>query len=290
MLFRARGGREWRGLAIALLLCLALSLVHGLRTRAGRPDPVIGVVRDAALVPTQSLLFGLDRWWQAHVSSLFHGPRLARENAALAAQVEALRAENGGLLAAQAENDRLRHALGFARRTPRRLIAAEVVALKPSPQTDTLILNRGRADGVHPQEVVLSPDGALVGQVLDVPAGDAPTDITSHSCIVLLLTDAGSSVGGEIVRTGAPAGQGGPRIGICQGDRAGHLILTFPRLDADVHPGDRVVTSGLGGVFPKGIPVGVVTAVSTDKTRAVKTATVRPAADFDHLQEAFLTP
>ena len=241
-------------------------------------------MRDAALVPTQTALFGLDRWWQGHVTALFRGPRLARDNARLQAEAEALRAQNTELLAAQAENDRLRLALGFQKRSPRPLLAAEVVALKPTPQTDTLILSRGARDGVRPQEVVLSPDGALVGQVLDV---------SPSACSVLLLTDAGSSAGAEVVRPAPPprnVPKNVPRIGICQGDRAGHLLLTFPRIDADVRPGDRVVTSGLGTVFPKGLPLGTVVSVSTDKTRAVKTATVRPAVDFDHLEQVFLSP
>ena len=128
---------------------------------------------------------------------------------------------------------------------------------------------------------MLSPDGALVGQVLDV---------SPRACSVLLLTDAGSSAGAEVVRPGTALKKNVPRIGICQGDRAGHLLLTFPRIDADVLPGDRVVTSGLGTVFPKGLPLGTVVAVSTDKTRSVKTAMLRPAADFDHLEQAFLSP
>ena len=277
-MFRARGGGSGRVLAAALALCAGLTLVHHRRSQS---DPVVGVVRDAALVPTQLALFGLDRWWQGHVTALFRGPRLARDNARLQSEAEALRAQNTELLAAQAENDRLRLALGFQKRSPRPLLAAEVVALKPTPQTDTLILSRGTRDDVRLQEVVLSPDGALVGQVLDV---------SDRACSVLLLTDAGSSAGAEVIRPGAPAQKSVPRLGICQGDRAGHLLLTFPRIDADVRPGDRVVTSGLGTVFPQGLPLGTVAAVSTDKTRAVKTATVRPAADFDHLDQVFLSP
>ena len=282
-MFRAPGRGGWRGLAAALLLCAGLTVLHRHGGRAGRADPVTGVVRDAALVPTQSALFGLDHWWQGHATAMVQGPRLSRDNARLQAEVAGLRAENTSLRAAQAENDRLRRALGFEKRSPRLLLAAEVVALKPSAQTDTLILSRGADAQVRPQEVVLSPDGALIGQVLDVSA---------RACNVLLLTDSGSSAGAEVVRPGPPAstGKGAPRIGICQGDRAGHLILTFPRIDADVRPGDRVVTSGLGTVFPQGLPLGMVVSVSTDKTRSVKTATVRPAVDFDHLEEAFLVP
>ena len=285
MFLHTRGQGGWRGLALVLVLCAGLTLMHQQRIRGGRPDPVVGAVRDAALVPSQTLLFGLGHWWQSHLLSLSQGMRLVHDNERLQAQLEALRAENSELRTAQAENDRLRQALAFEKRSSRHLLAAEVIALKPTLQTDTLILNRGRGDNVQPQEVVLSADGALVGQVLDVPA-----NITQRSCTVLLLTDSGSSVGAEVVRPGAKPGQGAPRIGICRGDRADHLTLTFPRIDADVRLGDRVVTSGLGGVFPKGLPVGVVAAVSTDKTRSVKTATVRPSVDFDHLEQAFLVP
>ena len=60
------------------------------------------------------------------------------------------------------------------------------------------------------------------------------------------------------------------------------------RSDAVLHAGDMVTTSGLGGVYPSAIPIGQILSVTVDKTRSLQTATLRPAADFDHLEEAFV--
>jgi rod shape-determining protein MreC len=265
-----------RGVAIllALLLCGAVSAIHKQIEHKRGNDPVTGVVRDAALVPAQTAGVRVSRWWHSNVASLFAGPRLAHQNHTLETQVMALTAQNRDLLAAQAENDRLRQLLDFERKSSLPLLAAEVTALKPSNQQDTVILNRGTSDGVHVHSIVLAANGALIGQVLDVSA---------HSCTVLMLTDNNSSVGAEV-----KTDQGSAPIGVCQGQGSGQLKLTYLRSDAPVAPGATVVSSGLGGTYPANVPVGTVTAVTVDRTRSLKSATIRPAADLDHLDEAFL--
>ncbi|MDQ2687697.1 MAG: rod shape-determining protein MreC [Armatimonadota bacterium] len=275
---RERGAsRPGLALLMTLVLCGGLSLVHRHAQNAARPDPVAGVVRDAALVPAQGVGVRISRWWRNTIVAAFVAPRLARQNDALQSQVAALTRQNHALEQAQAENVRLRRLLAFREKSTLPLIAAEVVALKPSVQTDTLTLARGLADGARPHGVVLAPDGSLVGQILEA---------SSHSCTALMLTDSGSSVGAQVQRPGLANGP----VGICQGDRAGHLQLTYLAHEADIRPGDSVITSGLGGVFPKGLPIGKVLSVTFDRTRSVKTAQVEPLADFNHLEEAFVLP
>jgi len=269
-----RDNRRSGTLLLALLVCAALTAVHKQSQRQGLSDPVSGIVRDMGLIPAQTLTARFGDWWQGSVGSFFIAPRLARENAALQTQIVALTTQNRNLLLAQSENSRLRALLEFKQKSPYSLFAAEVVALKPNPQTDTLVLNRGLASGVRLQSIVLAPNGALVGQVVEVSA---------HSCTVLLLTDAQSSVG-VLVNNHTPHGP----VGLCQGDGQGHLQLTYLRSDTLLHPGDSAVTSGLGGIFPKDLPLGTVTTIQIDTTRSLKTATLHPAADFDHLEEVFL--
>lgn len=269
-----RDNRRGGTLLLLLLACGLLTALHSRAARRGEADPFSGVVRDMGLVPGQNVTLQIGRWWRLSAGSLLSGPRLARENAALKGRVLDLSAQNKSLLTAQTENSRLRQLLGFQQRAPRPLLAAQVVALKPNSHLDTFTLNRGSAQGVHPQSVVLAPNGALVGQVVDVSA---------HACNVLLLTDGGSSVG-ALVHNHTPHGP----IGLCQGDGQGHLRVTYLRSDTRLHVGDAVTTSGLGGVFPKSVPIGAVASVFVDKTRSLQTAILRPAADYDHLEEAFL--
>ncbi len=269
-----RDNRRGGILLLLLLACGLLTALHSRAARRGESDPISGAVRDMGLVPGQGAAAQLGQWWRRSAGALLSGPRLARENADLKARVLDLSAQNKSLLTAQAENARLRQLLGFEQRTPRPLLAAQVVALKPNPRSDTLTLNRGSAQGVHPQSVVLTPNGVLVGQVLDVSA---------RACDVLLLTDGGSSVG-ALVHNHTPRGP----LGLCQGDGQGHLRVTYLRSDTLLHIGDAVTTSGLGGVFPKSLPIGAVASVFVDKTRSLQTAILRPAADYDHLEEVFL--
>lgn len=268
--------RRGPALLLLLLLCAGLTAWHTRAQRAHRLDPVSGVVRDGGLVPAQSGAERIAVWWRVSVVSLFHARALARRNDALQKQVFALSQENEGLRAAQLENTRLRQLLAFETKADRPLLAGEVVALKPSPQTDTLTINRGETSGVHVRASVLAPNGALVGQVLDVSPG---------ACTVLLLTDADSSVGAQVDNDSPRA-----PIGLCQGGSGPRLRLTYLPLDSNLQPGDLVFTSGQGGVFPKGLPIGKVLSVSTDKTRSLQTAIVQPKADFDHLEEAFVAP
>jgi rod shape-determining protein MreC len=269
-----RDNRSGLLFAAALLACGVLTAWHARAARTGHADAASGVVRDLALVPGQGAAASLGRWWHLSAGSLLSAPRLARENDALKGRVLSLSAQNKELLSAQSENVRLRQLLGFEARAARPLLAAQVVALKPNPHTDTITLGCGAAQGVHPHSVVLGPTGALIGQVLDV---------SPRSCDVLLLTDALSSVG-ALVHNHTPRGP----IGLCQGDGMGSLHVTYLRSDTPLHVGDAVTTSGLGGVFPKALPIGAVASVSVDKARSLQTALLRPAADYDHLEEAFV--
>ena len=269
-----RDNRRVGAVLLALLACGLLTALHRRAAQRGQSDPVSRFVRDIGLVPGQTAVARLGQSWHLSAGSLLAGPKLARENAALNARVLQLSAQNTALLTAQAENVRLRRLLGFEQVSPRLLLAAQVTALKPSPHSDTLTLNQGSAHGVHARSVVLSPSGALVGQVLAV---------SPRSCDVLLLTDTESSVG-ALIHNHTPHGP----IGLCQGQGAGRMQVTYLRSDLPLHIGDYVSTSGLGGIFPGAVPLGVVSGISVDKTRSLQTAALRPAADFDHLEEAFV--
>jgi len=269
-----RDNRRGGSLLLALLLCGLLTALHARAGRTGHTDLISGLLRDRGLVPGQVAATHLGEWWHGHIGSLLAGPGLARRNADLQAQVLALTAQNKELLSQKAENLRLRGLLGFEQRSSRSLLAAQVIALKPSTLSDTLTLNRGSASGVHPHSIVLAPNGALVGQVLDVSPGSSD---------VLLLTDSLSSVGALVHNHTAQ----GP-FGLCQGDGQGHLRVIYLASDARLHPGDVVTTSGLGGIFPKDVPIGAVDKITLDKARSLQTAILRPSADFNHLEEVFV--
>ena len=277
-MFRIYIDRKWVAVVFAFLACAVLTAARHEAQKAQFEDPVTSAVRRYLYVPSLAGIHHVKRWWTLDVVSFFHAPRLAQRNEILRARVAVLTQQNRDLGQEADENARLRALLAFKARSPERLLAAEVLSLKPFAERDSAVLERGIDDQVAPKQVVLDPDGSLVGQVVDV---------SSDTCDVLLLTDTLSSVGAEVVPEGRSAGTKAV-VGICQGNRTGLLTLTDLPPDADVRVGDKIESSGLGGIFPKDLPIGKVVSVHFDSTRYLKTAAVAPEADFNHLQEAFL--
>jgi len=286
------GLRQGPALLLALLLCALISVWHGGRSGGRAARPISGFVRDAAIVPTAAVSGRIGHWFRVTVLACFAGPQLSRSNERLQSRVNQLLLENHALSREAQENARLRAMLGLEQKSALPLLAADVATIKPYAYADTLVIARGLGDGVGPHSVVLGPNGALVGQVVEASA---------HSSTVLLLTDSGSSVGAEVsprppatvslahrvVR--APAAVSSS-IGICAGTRSPLLDFEYLNPDAAVRPGDLVVTSGLGGVFPHDLPVGKVLSVTIDAARSLKQAEVRPIVDFDHLEQVLVLP
>ncbi len=278
---RARANAPYVALAATLLIGASLGVLHNRWRVRNRPDPILSSVR-TALVPAQSATFrahsaltgSSSRGWQWP----WAGNALARENARLQAEVARLKIANEQMRADANEAVRLREAAGFAARQRKPPLVAPVIGLPPSPLFDTLTLGRGTRGGLREAQVVRTPDG-LVGQISE--AGPV-------SSTVLLLSDPGSGVSAYVVRPGEAKPRG---VGIAQGQgRNRPLRLDYLRGEDDVRAGDRVVSSGLGGVVPADILIGTVVAVSEDKARALKTAAVRPAAAPHHAREVLVLP
>jgi len=144
-----------------------------------------------------------------------------------------------------------------------RSLLAEVV------DTDARLSWRG--DTVARLTAVIAPDG-LVGRIVDVRAG---------SSVVQVLTDPASTVGAHVVRTRTP--------GIIEGEPRGTLRFKYMARDGSgIQVGDVVVTSGLGGLFPGGIPIGRVRTIDDRGSALFSYAQVTPAVDFARIDEVLL--
>jgi len=125
-----------------------------------------------------------------------------------------------------------------------------------SPPAEVSI-NRGSSAGVQVGMVVLSSQGSLMGTV---------TKVTGETSFVRLITDARSKVRAEVAGTGAD--------GIVKGTPDRGLILDLAQ--GDIKVGDTVVTAGLGGNYPKGIPIGIVSEVTGTSQDLFKKVTIQP--------------
>lgn len=187
----------------------------------------------------------------------------------LDAENRRLRAELAAARESLHENERLRRLLGFVEQQSRRTVAARVIAEDASSWFRTVEIDRGWEDGVVEGLPVANAAG-LLGRVVRSSA---------HSARVLLITDASSAV--------AVLVQDQRARGVCRG-QGGGLALDYALVQDEIQVGDGVVTSGLGGVFPKGLVVGYVRSVRREQFGLFQTVEVEPAVDFAHIEEVLV--
>lgn len=197
---------------------------------------------------------------------------LRQENAALTARVVAAEAEQARRSEAAAENTRLRGLLRLASESVPQGVAARVIARAPSTWQQRLVLDRGTADAVGLDSVVLAPQG-VVGRVVRV---------SPHTAVVSLLTDMGQTAGVIDQRSRSP--------GVLMGQGDPSMTLQYLAPDVDFRIGDLLVTSGYGGIYPKGLPVGRVSRVEQQPNAIVPRITLLLTADLDRLEEVLVLP
>lgn len=146
-------------------------------------------------------------------------------------------------------------------------IAVSVIGEDSSAWFKTLVVDRGSADGVLEGMPVVAA-GGVVGRLVKV---------AQHSSRVLLLTDHASAIAAVVQRSRAR--------GVVRGAGGGRCSLEFTVKDEDVKVGDTVISSGIGGVFPKGLPIGEVTMVKKGEYGVFQTIEVRPAVNIGKLEE-----
>ncbi len=198
---------------------------------------------------------------------------IKEENEKLKQRIAELESENILLREYEYQNIRLRELLQFKDTVSRSFdtVSASVVGRNPSNWFETVTINRGKDDGVKKNMPVITSQG-LVGHVINV---------SDSSAEVLLIVDSSSAVGGLVQINRTP--------GVIEGlDKKGYLKMSYISKEAPVREKQVVITSGLGGIFPKGIPIGRITEVEMESNGLVKHATVRPFVDFNRLEEVMV--
>lgn len=197
--------------------------------------------------------------------------RLISENERLRRESLMASAELQQTAALRAENARLRALLDSRSRVPDRVVVGEILAVDMDPLRHRVILNKGGRDGAYEGQALLDA-GGVVGQI---------TRDQGDSSEALLVTDPDHAVPVEVVRNGLRT------IAMGTGDLT-RLSLPFLTRNADVKSGDLLVTSGLGGAFPGGYPVGTVSRVDGSSGDAFLEVAATPAASLDRLREVLL--
>lgn len=201
--------------------------------------------------------------------ALPRAPSLQSENERLRAELTQRQVE-----LAQAR-EALRHsqqAAAILASHPASGVVAQVIGYSTIPSQRTILLDRGAQQGIRVGTVVLDAAG-VVGRVSDTQPATA---------LVLLVTDPESRVAGIVERS--------RETGLLVGTSRALCEFTYLPIDTDLQLGDRVLTAGLGGVFPKGLTLGTVVRLVKDDASGTAWASVKPAARLDRLEEVLCLP
>jgi len=242
------------------------------------PDVVSGRVKAVlreAVAPLQQVFSVFSFRVKEAVTALRGIGGAVRENREMAGELTRLRGHVRHLHEVENENIELRNQLLFSRRSERELVPCEVIGRDISGWWHSVRLWNGRSDGLQTNQAAITADG-LVGKVIDV---------SSHTSDVLLISDPKCRISVRISRTGSfgiSVGRGSSLAGeaMCQ--------LDFIDKNSEVRPGDEVVTSGLGGVFPRGLLVGYIEKVFQDESGLYQSAEIVPTADLGKLAYVFV--
>ena len=195
---------------------------------------------------------------------------LEKENRMLKQKIAELQEQSHRIKEMKLANERLRQLLQFREKNFPSMVGAEVIGRDPSSWFKSVTIDKGERDGVRKGMAVISPAG-VIGQVLKT----AP-----HCAAVLLMTDYNSAIDSVVQRTRAKA--------IVEGEGENRCQLKYLLRAEEAAVGDAVVTSGLGGNFPKGLMVGKITKVDKRGHGVFQYAELVPSVDMTQLEEVFV--
>ena len=261
---------RYRALIVCgVLIFIAVSLATINAKSPYRIDPA-GVLFGEILSPLQAgattLAQGTQRIWTRYRD--MRG--VYTTNTALRTRLATLDHLPRRLAELELENRRLERLLALRRQTPGTAIASRIIGRNSIPGISTAVLDKGERDGIRKGMAVLTPAG-VAGRVVSVGP---------HVAHVLLISATTSGVDALVQRSRVP--------GIVSGTLTGNCRLKYVQRDSDVRVGDAIVTSGLGGIFPKGQHIGHVAHVAVRDDEMFQDVEVKLSAEFTRIEEVLV--
>lgn len=258
-----------------LLFIVVLSLLFVLMSLSSRTR-YIGETRTLFERTVMTLFSPVPKavnWAGGSAEDMYHGyldmRRAVNENLELRRKVASLTTENVKLRQTDSDLRRLRNLLQYSEQFNMETSMAHTIMIDTSGRFKAVIIDRGSGDGVEVNDAIVNANG-LIGRVILT---------TNDLAKVQLVTDNNSAIGALIERT--------RRQGVVRGDGTGIVEMhDIPTL-ADVKPGDRILTAGIDGIYPKGIPIGHVIKAEQGPN-LFKNIEVRPSVDFGTIEEVIV--
>jgi rod shape-determining protein MreC len=256
---------------LSSVFCLLLSFyILTVSARGQLKNEPVGAVLMWVLRPLQIVAQGTANWLIGIQENYLTLSGFKSENERLRKRILALEVERQRLLEAEATNRKLQKLLDFRVQLPGKPVTASIIANSASSWFQGCILDKGSADGVHKDMAVVTPLG-IVGKVVSV---------TGRSAKVILLTDANSGIDVMVQRSRSR--------GIVSGSLDSGTVLKYMKRSEDVQVGDRLITSGLDGVFPKGLLAGTVIKVNKQSLGLFQSIEVLPAVQSALVEEVLV--
>jgi rod shape-determining protein MreC len=249
------------------IVCVALMMLDQRQQHLQRVRQALSVV----VYPVRVLVELPFSAWRSASVNLTARSELIAENERLQRQQLEIQSRLQRLEALETENERLRQLLDSTERVGLRALVASILSVDLNPYRQRFDLNRGQNDGVFVGQALLDAQG-IVGQIVRVDAFTAEA---------VLITDADTAVPVSVNRNGLRT------IAVGTGD-SGRLRLPYLTNSADIKVDDLLVSSGLGGVFPPGYPVGRVVEVKLQPDQSFSEVIAEPASTLDRDREVLL--
>lgn len=263
-----------RLIIIILILCvgfLVLIAYTGKRDNINMVGNGVGVI----LNPIQRGLYKINSKIKGTVNFVFNFGSVKKENKMLLEENNKLKAKLIEYDNFKSQNERLRKMLNYKEKNDYDYIGCDITGVVGNSYLEGYIINKGSDSGIKKRMVAITHEG-LVGQV---------TSVGTNWAIV-------QTIGNENVSIAAFNQRSKDNNGIVKGwkDQGNNPMakIEMSNLEADIKEGDNIITSGLGGIYPKGISIGKVTKVEEDKGQFVKYGIVNPSVKLNKLEELFI--
>lgn len=263
-------------LVVLIAATVLVFVIIGVLSAKDRNVTVAENVGGTVTSPVHGAISGIGNWFGGITDYFGNVKSLKEENEKLKSENTSLQKQISDMQGFGNENDKLKKMLELKEKSHElTMTAASVTAKNPSDWYSSFIINKGSDDGIEKQQPVVDENRYVVGQI---------SEVGENWARVITILDPLSSVGGYIRRS--------KEIGIVEGDSElsleGKCNLSYIARDTDIRTGDFVETSGLGGVFPKGLMIGKITEIYDRNATMSKVATIEPLANVSKVSEVFV--
>ena len=258
-------------LTITIFLLVMMAIYTDNREKVTFGEDLVGAV----VMPFQTLFTASSKGVGGFFEYFADSKKLTQENKQMSEKIDELNNTIRNIEEFKLENERLKSMLDLKKDMGNYdLVGAEVIAKDPGNWFNTFTIDKGTSSGLAVREAVITSKG-LVGYIYEIG--------TNYAKVVTII-DTNSSTGSLVVRT--------RDIAMIEGDLElgmdGLCKMTYISKDASVITGDLIETSGLGGIYPKGILIGKIREIRPETHSVSQYAVVEPVVDFERITEVFV--